>query len=514
MALKPTGDRSVPPVVGVEPTTPSSDVGPDGQTLRSSDTTRIGSLLPVAPTGGATLLSPTAIRDADAAVEVVEKNLSLGIADWAVTDREARRAIEALRGLDADALRGAVDRIEPQLLTRLLDNLPRQERTAYADTIDRLNAARNEPSVPAADFGEVVPELRRDLEGLLKLDFVTANGARSAIDRFRRLSSADRERALEALGPSRAYRMIDNLSETDRTVFAPTIDTVKNAFFGRLLSDSEAVGLGPEDKTTDLVSLLGDVAAGRHERPADIGDYAYYLVPGLVTEHQPGYMDVNAEHLQSLGLDVTRSKIDTDGDVESNAEVIRREIAEIAARTGKKVVMISHSKGGPDAAEALQDESTEDLVHRFIPMQPAMATPVASTLTDSPIGGAIETAFTDLLGAANGEGLSDLGFAPSRERFLRGRPLTVPILTLASTVGDHFSALRGVSDLIEDRYGVTSDGLVTIDEQFVPGRNSFRAVLDGVDHTAPCSRPLPGTPALKYDQAVMTEALVCLALRL
>ncbi len=197
-----------------------------------------------------------------------------------------------------------------------------------------------------------------------------------------------------------------------------------------------------------------------------------------------------------------------------NAAQLRREIQELAAETGKKVVVLTHSKGGPDAAEALQDEATEACCHRFIAMQPAMATPVASTLMGSNFGDMIRDAFTDILGASTGEALAHLGFGPAKARFLRSRPLAVKTLTLASTVGEHFSTLRAVADLMRDRYGADSDGLVTLDEQFIPGQQSFRAVLDGVDHTAPCSRPLPGTPALRYDQGVLTEALVLLALSL
>lgn len=477
------------------------------------NTTRIGGLLARAPAQQISR-SPAALRDGEAAANLLTDKLSYDVFDWAVTHRELRASLEALRGLDEGALATVVDRVDPKLLSRLTDKASGQLATTYAETLERLAAARNAPSPDPQDVDATELELARTLDGFLVLDLVDEDEARQAIDRLRALAPADRERVLDSLGPSKTYRMIDNLSKADQATFAPTIAAAKQTFFGWMLRESQAIGLGPKDTTADLQTLLADVAAGRAEHPADLGDYVYFAVPGLVTEHQPGYFDANVEHLESLGLEVARSNIDTDADVEVNAAQLRREIQELAASTGKKVVVLSHSKGGPDAAEALQDEATEACCHRFIAMQPAMATPVASTLMRSNFGDMIRDAFTDILGASTGEALAHLGFGPAKARFLKSRPLAVKTLTLASTVGEHFSTLRAVAELMRDRYGADSDGLVTLDEQFVPGQQAFRAVLDGVDHTAPCSRPLPGTPALRYDQGVLTEALVLLALRL
>ncbi len=498
-------DAPVDAVTSADPAPPPAE---------APSTTRIQGLLPRAPVTSFAPLSPAALRDGDAAARLLNDKLAYDVFDWAVTQRELRASIEALRGLDAGALARVVDQVEPKLLSRLTEKLPATMQSAYADTLARLNAARNAPSREAQDVDEAITALKKALDGLLTLDVVSAGEARVAIDRLRRLAPEDRERALDVLGPGKAYRMIDNLSAADRATYAPTVALVKGAFFGRLLRDSAAIGLGPKDVTAQLEALLADVAAGRAARPADLNDYVYFAVPGLVTEHQPGYMDGNVEHLRSMGVEVRRSAIDTDADVDVNAEQLRLEIQSLAAETGKKVVVIAHSKGGPDAAEALQDEATEACVHRFIPMQPASATPVANTLMDSALGDVIRDAFTEVLGASTGDALAQLAFSAAKDRFLRGRPLKVKTLALASTVGDHFSLLRGVSDLIETRYDVKSDGLVTIDEQFVPGEQSHRAVLDGLDHTAPCSMPLPGAPALKHPQGVLTEALVILALRL
>lgn len=84
-------------------------------------------------------------------------------------------------------------------------------------------------------------------------------------------------------------------------------------------------------------------------RWADLG---YLLIPGLLTKWYPLYMAQLRADMKRLGLCVQFSRIDTDQPVRVNAARLRHEILEIA-QTGRKVVLLGHSKGAVDAAAGL-----------------------------------------------------------------------------------------------------------------------------------------------------------------
>lgn len=102
--------------------------------------------------------------------------------------------------------------------------------------------------------------------------------------------------------------------------------------------------------------------------PANAKDYVYLLVPGLFTNHYPGYMNQNIEGLRSHGLDARKLQIDTGLGVDANAVTVRDEILTLA-KEGKKIILIGHSKGGVDAAAAIAKFNLYDHITAFIPVQ-------------------------------------------------------------------------------------------------------------------------------------------------
>lgn len=101
-----------------------------------------------------------------------------------------------------------------------------------------------------------------------------------------------------------------------------------------------------------------------------LGDTAFVLVGGLFTEYYPGYFAPNRAALTSLQAEFVVAPIRTECGCMFNAPLIAETIEEVA-KQGKRVVLISHSKGGTDihAAVALFPKLRE-LVHGAILFQP------------------------------------------------------------------------------------------------------------------------------------------------
>jgi hypothetical protein len=77
--------------------------------------------------------------------ERIIDRLSYGIFDWAVTDQDARDALQVLMGLESQQLRTTIARlVNAGVFDRLLDNLPREEHRRFAAFIARLREIRDE----------------------------------------------------------------------------------------------------------------------------------------------------------------------------------------------------------------------------------------------------------------------------------------------------------------------------------------------------------------------------------
>lgn len=104
--------------------------------------------------------------------------------------------------------------------------------------------------------------------------------------------------------------------------------------------------------STDEYLWICSEARGGHALPlpSDAKEYEYLFIPGLLTKHYgQAYMRSNLERCAALGLNARKLDVDTDASVETNAEMIKRQIL----MCSKKVVILGHSKGGVDAAAAI-----------------------------------------------------------------------------------------------------------------------------------------------------------------
>jgi triacylglycerol lipase len=236
-----------------------------------------------------------------------------------------------------------------------------------------------------------------------------------------------------------------------------------------------------KDRTDEFNTAMADIQSGNTALPPDAANYVYMLVPGLMCNIYPylgaTYMEENEAQLKGRGLDVrVLRKMNSVASVKANAGYIKNQVEEVFKTTGKKVVLVGHSKGGVDASAALS-------LHAEIrPFVRAVVT------IQAPLGGAVAGSLAPL-----GPGFWDLSHLARRE-FVKKHPY----------VADQVATLNVAT---RDRPGSSGDGLVMHGDQKSKGADSVN--LEGWDHGSTAL----GVPAHEDDRGPMTEALVALALR-
>ncbi|PWA88726.1 alpha/Beta hydrolase fold protein [Artemisia annua] len=89
---------------------------------------------------------------------------------------------------------------------------------------------------------------------------------------------------------------------------------------------------------------------GEHKLP---DSYVYLLIPGLFSNHGPLYFVSTKRFFSKMGLACHIAKIHSEASVEYNSLVLKQYIEELYWGSGKRVMLLGHSKGGVDAAAAL-----------------------------------------------------------------------------------------------------------------------------------------------------------------
>ncbi|PKA45717.1 hypothetical protein AXF42_Ash011058 [Apostasia shenzhenica] len=105
-----------------------------------------------------------------------------------------------------------------------------------------------------------------------------------------------------------------------------------------------------EDRTGRFMELLNDIRNGVHCLPNSL---VYLLIPGLFSNLSSLYFVNTKKFFSKMGLACHIAKIHSEASVEKNAWELKLYIEEIYWGSGKKVLLLGHSKGGVDAAAAL-----------------------------------------------------------------------------------------------------------------------------------------------------------------
>ncbi|KAG6389109.1 hypothetical protein SASPL_150568 [Salvia splendens] len=135
-----------------------------------------------------------------------------------------------------------------------------------------------------------------------------------------------------------------------------------------------------EDGSARFLELLQETRNGVHKLP---DSFVYLLIPGLFSNHGPLYFVSTKRFFSKMGLACHIAKIHSEASVEHNAWELKQYIEELYWGSGKRVMLLGHSKGGVDAAAALSIYSQElrDKVAGLALVQsPYGGTPIASDI--------------------------------------------------------------------------------------------------------------------------------------
>lgn len=142
-----------------------------------------------------------------------------------------------------------------------------------------------------------------------------------------------------------------------------------------------SVGLPPvEDGTSRFMELLNDIRNGKHYLPNTL---IYLLIPGLFSNHSPLYFVNTKRFFSKMGLTCHIAKIHSEASVEKNAWELKEYIEELYWGSGRRVLLLGHSKGGVDAAAALSiywPELKDKVAGLALVQSPYGGSPIASDL--------------------------------------------------------------------------------------------------------------------------------------
>lgn len=135
-----------------------------------------------------------------------------------------------------------------------------------------------------------------------------------------------------------------------------------------------------EDGTARFRELLQDIRNGKHTLP---NSFVYLLIPGLFSNLSPLYFVSTKKFFSKMGLACHIAKIHSEASVEHNAWELKQYIEELYWGSGKRVMLLGHSKGGVDAAAALSiywSELKDKVVGLALVQSPYGGTPIASDI--------------------------------------------------------------------------------------------------------------------------------------
>ncbi len=277
---------------------------------------------------------------------------------------------------------------------------------------------------------------------------------------------------------------------------------------------------------------------------ARLRSYRVVVVPGFVTgfymqisqiakdtfkkDDFLDYLQEPAATVKELGLGdhqelLDKEQFNTQSSVQKNAERIVRAVKEAAA-SGKKVILMSHSKGGNDVLAALllmQKEGTVKKVSGWISVQGGF---FGSPVADEALNNKATRAAAKLFLEQSGGSLDSLidSASPACEKYMAENAAaitklvkTIPTLSFASwkpkpreTQLLHPDTILTVARNFMEEKGLKNDGLVPTKNAIVPG--SHYIAKAGIDHAEPAMRsPAPVIPG-KLDRKKFTEVLIAM----
>ena len=226
-------------------------------------------------------------------------------------------------------------------------------------------------------------------------------------------------------------------------------------------------------------------------------NYEILLIPGFLNELliefgasvQPtvnlgGYFDDQIEWLEANGISYRRVPVEPAATSAVNGKII----ADTVNAASKPVILVSHSKGGPDTIEALL-RSGADLsrIRGWISLQGAFyGSPVADSFTNNPVLSLTSKLIIKKINSGVIESLEGLRTDQSAYRMggdlkaLENLRRAFPIISFGSWITDATYKFNGWT--IPFVTGVKTDSLVPLSSTYLPG--SEWVTVANVDHAA------------------------------
>jgi len=266
------------------------------------------------------------------------------------------------------------------------------------------------------------------------------------------------------------------------------------------------------DVTRAFRVLSATAEAGTDPLPPEARRYEYVMVGEPLGAYVPGYLSENFRALRERDLSTRPLPIQSGLDSEAGIDAVGEAIMQ-ASFAGRKVVVVAHGRGAVDVVEALSAwPELASLVRALVALQaPFGGSLLASALRrdddlSTHFGGPLRR-----LMDRHPDSLSSMTYAARQDCIAQHPlPLDVPMVCLATTGRAPGSTLQGVEDVLLERYGHASDGLVAPEDAVLPGARLVR--LEGMDHL---QSVVPAARGATHPRAAeLTLALVALGLRM
>lgn len=230
------------------------------------------------------------------------------------------------------------------------------------------------------------------------------------------------------------------------------------------------------------------------------------------------FLGDQVDALREAGITVEMAKTDSEGAIADNAPIILRQIA----RSREPVCLLTHSKGGLDALDALlrADKALVEKVRCWVALQsPFAGSPLADLAEESWV---VRNAAGHLLPALGGsaQSLTDLTIA-ERRRYLAANATKIAQVLSRIRVLCFAGHVEGIAaDTLPAGVGAEilswaldretpSDGLVPVKSSILPGTHYI--VAKGVDHSITVTSR---NPLQSFDRVLFLKALLVMVMGL
>lgn len=146
-----------------------------------------------------------------------------------VTDNDARESIDQLSKLSDLDFREVTEQLGPDILSRLEEELTDEDKLHYEPTLARLRGAANGrgAQLSESEFSNAKERITDALTYGIGDWAVTDADARTAIAELARYDAAGFKKLVDSLDPGILGRIRDNLSDSDKQLYATTLDRLQ-----------------------------------------------------------------------------------------------------------------------------------------------------------------------------------------------------------------------------------------------------------------------------------------------